>query len=110
MASERVTIPCPACMHDTTMRSRLLGTEAVHDDLALMFWQRPFGGPRGQQCTRWDAGWWKCRLCNLRLVPQEAGVLLDAVLMCHDPHCDSIRGGLHGDTWRALAGGKRHGE
>jgi hypothetical protein len=31
-------------------------------------------------------------------------------LMCHDPHCDSIRDGLHEDTRRALAGGKRDGE
>jgi hypothetical protein len=100
-------IACPACMHTETMQAREHGREAsyIDDDAAVMDWRPPFGGARGQQCSRWDDGSWLCRVCQLALSPHDAGVLLDAVLMHRDPHCDSITAGLHEDTRRAFRGG-----
>jgi hypothetical protein len=99
-------IPCPACLHEETMRARFHEREPVHDDMALMAWVPPYGGARGQQVTKWDGGGWVCQVCQLRLTPHEAGVLLDAALMHYDPRCDSIVDGVHADTRRAMAGGK----
>lgn len=97
-------IPCPICMHEETLRCRLRGDAPMHDDPALMAWVPPYGGARGQQVTKWDGGAWVCRLCQTRLTAHEAGVLLDAVLMCAVPDCDSIEDGMHADTRRAFAG------
>jgi hypothetical protein len=102
----RPTIPCPACWHETTVRSRLDGYEPCHADAHVMDWCSPYGGARGQQVTRWDGGAWSCRVCGLRLSPRDAGVLLDAALMCSDPDCDSIEDGMHEDARRALRGGR----
>ncbi len=99
-------IACPCCLHEATMRARMNAHEPIHDDPALMVWNSPHGGPRAQVCTQWDQGWWECVICNLRLPPHKAGVLLDAALMLAFPDCDSIEeDGIHADTKRALAGG-----
>jgi len=79
--------------------------ETCHDDTPQMRFSRPYGGARGQQVTRGDAGWWRCEVCDLSLTPNEAGVLLDAVLMLSEPNCDSIHDGLHADVQVAFAGG-----
>jgi hypothetical protein len=87
------------------MRARIAGHEPVHDDPALMLWNPPSQGLKGQVCTQWDQGWWKCVICDLRLPPHKAGVLLDAALMHAFPGCDSIDAeGIHADTRRAWAG------
>ena len=45
-------------------------------------------------------------ICDLRLPPFKAGVLLDAALMHAFPDCDSIDAdGVHADTKRAWDGG-----
>lgn len=100
-------ISCPCCLHEQTMRARVTGIEPCHDDQALMRWNPPVGGARGQQVTEWDEGWWKCVICDLRLPPHKAGVLLDAALMHAFPDCDSIDSdGIHLDTRRAWAGSR----
>ena len=101
-------IACPCCLHEETIRARCAGREPCHDDQALMLWNRPQGGVRAQVCTEWDQGWWECVICDLRLPPHKAGVLLDAALMHAFPDCDSIDAdGIHADTKRAWAGGRR---
>ena len=100
-------IACPCCLHEDTLRARVSGHEPCRDDLALMYWHPPQGGARGQQCTQWDQGWWQCQICELRLPPHKAGVLLDAALMHAFPDCGSIAEGVHADTKRAWAGGRR---
>ena len=100
-------IACPCCLHEATIRDRCAGREPCHDDLALMLWNPPQGGARAQVCTQWDQGWWECVICDLRLPPHKAGVLLDAALMHAFPDCDSIDvDGIHTDTRRAWAGGQ----
>ena len=101
-------IACPCCLHEETMRARCAGREPCHDDQALMLWNRPSrGGIRAQVCTQWDQGWWECVICDLRLPPHKAGVLLDAALMHAFPDCDSIDAeGIHADTKRAWTGGR----
>jgi hypothetical protein len=72
-----------------------------------MLWNPPQGGARAQVCAQWDQGWWECVICDLRLPPHKAGVLLDAALMHAFPDCDSIDAdGIHTDTRRAWAGGQ----
>jgi hypothetical protein len=102
-------IACPCCLHEDTMRARTQRREPCHDDQALMLWNRPSrGGIRAQVCTQWDQGWWECVICDLRLPPHKAGVLLDAALMHAFPDCDSISSeGIHADTLRALHGGNK---
>lgn len=93
-------------MHRETVRARRNGGDPCYDDACLMFWHRPHGGPRGQQISVWDSGWWECDTCKIRLHTEAAGLLLDAALMHADPHCDSIGpDGYHADTIRAFAGG-----
>jgi hypothetical protein len=89
------------------MLARIAGHEPVHDEPALMLWNRPSrGGICAQVCTQWDQGWWECVICDLRLPPLKAGILLDAALMHAFPNCDSIDAeGIHADTRRAWAGG-----
>lgn len=96
---------CPVCLHKRALQARLGGYEPCFDDGEMMDWHKPLGGPRGQQCSRLDGGFWVCPFCGVILTPEEAGVLLDAVLMVSFPDCDSIVGGLHTDTREALKGG-----
>lgn len=90
-------VPCPVCLHEETLRARLCRRTPCYDDMATMRLEPPFTAGRGV---------WGCRVCGVRLTPCHAGVLLDAALMHMDPHCDSIRGGVHEDTRRAHRGGR----
>lgn len=73
-----------------------------------MLWNRPQVGAGAAVCTEWDSGWWECVICDLKLPPHKAGVLLDAALMDAFPDCDSINeNGIHADTLRAWKGGER---
>ena len=101
-------IACPRCTHEATMRARRRGEQADIDEFALMRWHPPSQKAGAQVCTRWDDGFWVCDICELRLNPIDAGILLDAALMHYAPDCDSIGAdGIHADTHRALAGGPR---
>ena len=94
---------CPYCWHEETLRARLNKREPCRDDAATMYWVKPYGGARGQQVTKWDGGHWKCKFCEIVLTAREAGIFLDAALMCSDPDCDSItKDGLHKDTEEAF--------
>jgi hypothetical protein len=97
---------CPCCLHQETIRART-NKEACYDDQALMFWCPPnLNEMRRQVFAQWDQGWWECQICELRLPPFKAGVLLDAALKHAFPNCDSIDAdGIHADTKRAWAGG-----
>jgi hypothetical protein len=95
-------IPCPYCWHEETLKARLNNREPCRDDSSSMYWVKPYGGPRGQQVTKWDGGRWHCEICDISLTAREAGVFLDAALMNSDPDCDSIVDGLHQDTHEAL--------
>jgi len=74
--------PCPVCWHEETMRVRRNGgkeretTQAEH-----LEWRSPYGGACGQQVSRTDGGYWRCPTCGVVLIPREAAVLLDAVLV-----------------------------
>lgn len=103
------------CTHKEVMRARWHDREVCLDDWASMSWVPPFK-PRGAcgnpgMPSRWDLGSWECMGCGLHVTPEEAGVLLDAVLMHVDPHCDSIEDNygnpMHSDALRALRGGKQ---
>lgn len=99
-------ILCPVCWHEETLRARVGAHESCHDDPALMHWQRPHGGARGQVVSVWDGGCWLCEACGARMTPHHAAVLIDAALYCHDPDCDSIdEEGYYSDSRRAAAGG-----
>ena len=87
------------------MRARLASREPCHDDMALMLWNKRNGGPGPTTIAQWDQGWWECVICDLRLPPVKAAVLLDAALMHAFPDCDSIDGdGIHADTRSAWNG------
>ena len=45
---------------------------------SIMNWRPAPGGPRGQQCTRWDAGTYECEVCGCKLIPYDLDVLADA--------------------------------
>jgi len=96
---------CPVCWHWEELRVRRNGGEPCHDDPAVMRWNRPYGGARGQQVTRMDGGFWKCEICQVALTPHEAGVLLDAVLVLSSPPDDSIVDGVHMGARQAFEGG-----
>ena len=90
------------------MRARMRSESAEIDEFALMRWHPPIQRAGAQVCTRWDQGWWQCEICELRLNPLDAGILIDAALMHYAPDCDSIgNDGIHADTHRALKGGPR---
>lgn len=73
--------PCPVCWHREAMRVRLHGGEPRDTEPQdHMEWHRPYGGARGQQVTRGDLGFWRCPGCQVALTPDEAAILLDAVL------------------------------
>jgi len=81
----------------------------------LMTWspgpRRGGAGAANWQPSRWEHGVWECAACGLRLTPEEAGILLDAVLRDSDPECDSITEDdsgwrMHEDARRALRGGR----
>ena len=96
---------CPCCLHQETMRANA-NKEACYDDQALMFWCPPnLKGMCGQICTQWDQGWWECQICELRLPPFKAGVLLNAALKHAFPNCAINADGIHADTIRAWTGG-----
>ncbi len=82
-------IICPVCWHEETHRALRQGDEATHDDPQMMFWNKPYGGARGQQCTPWDNGWWSCEYCQLRVTEPSAFLLIDSVLRNSDPDSDS---------------------
>jgi len=78
---KRNTPPCPVCWHRESMRVRRNGGDAR--DMRPeehMEWHRPYGGARGQQVTRWDCGHWRCCVCDASFTPDDAAILLDAVL------------------------------
>lgn len=91
-------ILCPFCWHEETLKARLSNRECLHDDPAFMLYVRPYGGACGQIVTKWDDGHFMCNRCEIRLTQTEAGVFLDAALMCSDPNCDSIRENMHEDV------------
>jgi hypothetical protein len=83
------SIICPACWHTDTHAGIRNGYEASHDDARCMYWNKASGGARGQQVTPWDLGWWRCPDCDLRLTPEAAATLIDAVLRVSSPDSDS---------------------
>lgn len=93
-------VPCPVCLHEETFRARLCRRTPCYDDIVTMDFEAPSGDALPGR------GAWACGTCGARLTPYQAGVLLDAALMHVDPHCDSIRGGVHEDARRALRGGR----
>ena len=92
--------PCPVCWHEQTIHARANGDDPREPrPEEHMEWHPPPGGPRGQQLTRVDAGYWRCPACDVVLTPREAAVLLDAVLVHGgDPSWidQAARGGKHG--------------
>jgi hypothetical protein len=54
-----------------------------------MYWCKASGGACGQQVTPLDLGWWRCPACDLRLTPEAAATLIDAVLRVSSPDSDS---------------------
>lgn len=103
-----MTLPvlCPVCFHEETMRARRNGGEPCHDDPVLMRWQPPLKRAGGQVVTPYDFGWWLCDMCGIRLAPEQAATLIDAVLYCNDPNCDSRdEEGFYADSIRAAKGG-----
>jgi hypothetical protein len=77
----RIRPPCPICWHRETMRARLHGGDPSDTTPAdHLEWHRPFGGAKGQQITRWDMGSWRCPGCGAAFTPDDAAILLDAVL------------------------------
>ena len=111
---------CPCCWHRETMTARQNERDADHSHIecaytGLMVWSP--GPHRGGACgnpgmpSRWDYGVWECGACGLRVTPEEAGILLDAVLRDSDPECDSITDDgsgwcMHADARHALMAGR----
>jgi len=103
-------ILCPVCLHAETIRSRQHEREIIIDYMAVMICVPPpsrFGacGNPGMP-LKYHNGAWVCQVCELRLDPHEAGVLLDAALSCAVPDCDSFDGVTYADTRRAFRGWK----
>ena len=74
--------PCPVCWHEETMRAQREEREPADTTQEMhLEWYPPLDGPRGQQVTRVDGGYWRCPACDVVLPPREAAVLLDAVLV-----------------------------
>jgi hypothetical protein len=96
---------CPICWHRETLTALGYGDDAVRYDVALMSWQKPPGGPRGQVVTALDQGYWRCEVCGVRLPPDIAAVVLDAVLRVSDSDSDSYDGETFKDARIAAAGG-----
>lgn len=113
-------VMCPCCWHRETMTARQNERDADHSHIecaytGLMVWSP--GPHRGGACgnpgmpSRWDYGVWECGACGLRVTPEEAGILLDAVLRDSDPECDSITDDgsgwcMHADARHALMAGR----
>ena len=93
---------CPVCWNRETMRARTGQIEPDRDDAASMIYARPYGGPKACVVSKWDGGRWSCGACGFEATPNEAGVLLDAVLMVSIPDCDSVEGGVRIDVTRAF--------
>ena len=102
--SEKVL--CPICWHEETFRAFRNGTEPIRDDMPIMRWHRPFGGYKGQVCTIWDDGHWRCEVCDISLPPRMAAIMIDAVLRVSDPDSDSFDGTTFEDAKIAARGDK----
>lgn len=103
---------CPVCVHVETMASRfersspsLEGIEPTLEfgppplSVAHPKWAPPLAH------SKWAKGVWVCNICNVRLTPLEAGVMLDSALMHVVPDCDSITTGpepMHLDAENVL--------
>lgn len=59
----------------TTDRARCPFCFLESGETDSMFWCNPPGGYRGQVVTPWDAGWWQCDTCSLRLNKRMAEIL-----------------------------------
>ena len=72
---------CPLCWHEETMAARRNEREPIRDNMGIctMEFMPPYGGPRGQQITRWDNGSYVCAVCGARLDDRDLHILLDAV-------------------------------
>jgi len=99
------TVMCPVCWHEETFRAIRQNTEAVHDDVPNMRWNRPYGGARGQVVTAWDGGYWRCERCHVSLSPFMAALMIDAVLRVSDPDSDMFDGVIFEDAKVAADGG-----
>ena len=79
---------CPLCWHEETMIARRNGRDPFRDHLAecKMEFCPPYGGARGQQCTRWDNGSYVCAMCGARLDERDLYVMLDAVGLTDGDH------------------------
>lgn len=42
-------------------------------------WQRPYGGAKGQQVTRWDIGYYNCDACGAHLSERDVVILGDVI-------------------------------
>ena len=70
---------CPVCWHSEIVMARRNKRQPIPErQKSTMRWRPPSGQPRGQQCTRWDAGTYECEACGCRLIPYDLDVLADA--------------------------------
>ena len=69
-------LPCPLCWQEEVMHcSRLPREPGDFKEPEPLDWVRPYGGPKGQQVTRWDLGFWKCHECGAHFNERDLTIL-----------------------------------
>lgn len=89
---------CPVCWHRDTIHAQQGGEDVIHDDPAIMRWVvcREREGKPPTMPGELSGGVWECDYCGVRLEPEAAYLMIDAVIKASDPDSDSITEDTYG--------------